>query len=122
MLFRSFLLNGPNTILSHNSMIYIIESQVDYILQALDAAAGGTIEATPEAQDAWVAHGAALAEGTLFDQADSWYIGANIPGKPRVFMPYLGGVDVYQSKCREVAENGYRSFALGASDPVAVTA
>lgn len=48
-----FLLNGPNTILSHNSMIYIIESQVDYILQALDAAAGGTIEATPEAQRAY---------------------------------------------------------------------
>ena len=46
--------------------------------------------------------------------ANSWYVGANMPGKPRVFMPYVGGVDAYQRTCREVVEAGYRGFAVDA--------
>ena len=58
-----------------------------------------------------MAHVAGIAEGTLFVQANSWYIGANVPGKPRVFMPYLGGVDSYQAKCCAVAQAGYSGFS-----------
>jgi cyclohexanone monooxygenase len=50
---------------------------------------------------------------TLFPRANSWYMGANVPGKPRVFLPYIGGVPVYRQRCAEVAANGYEGFALG---------
>ena len=49
---------------------------------------------------------------TLFPCANSWYVGANVPGKPRVFMPYIGGVGVYRQKCDAVAANSYEGFAL----------
>jgi cyclohexanone monooxygenase len=55
-----------------------------------------------------------VAYSTLFPKADSWYIGANIPGKPRVFTTYVGGVGPYGSKCDEVAAAGYPGFSLGA--------
>ena len=53
-----------------------------------------------------------LAGFTLFPQANSWYMGANVPGKPRVFMPYLGGVGPYRALCEDVAADGYRGFTL----------
>ena len=53
-----------------------------------------------------------MANGTLYPLANSWYVGANIPGKPRVFMPYVGGVTAYKQKCDEVAANGYEGFTL----------
>jgi cyclohexanone monooxygenase len=59
-----------------------------------------------------VAHVQAVAEGTLYPRANSWYLGANVPGKPRRFMPYLGGVGVYRAKCDEVAGAGYKGFDL----------
>ncbi|MFI7495312.1 hypothetical protein ACH9D2_11430 [Kocuria sp. M4R2S49] len=49
---------------------------------------------------------------TLFPQANSWYLGANVPGKPRVFMPYVGGVGVYRAKCEEVAARQYEGFSV----------
>ena len=58
------------------------------------------IEATPDAEDAWVEHVDEVAQATLFPRANSWYVGANIPGKPRVFMPYLGGVGAYRAQLR----------------------
>jgi cyclohexanone monooxygenase len=75
----------------------------------------GSIEATEAAQEAWVAHVNEVAEGTLFPLANSWYIGANVPGKPRVFMPYIGGFATYRQTCEEIAANDYEGFAL-ASD------
>jgi cyclohexanone monooxygenase len=68
------------------------------------------IEAEPEWQERWVAHVNKVAETTLFPQANSWYIGANIPGKPRVFMPYVGMN--YRGKVRAVVEQDYKGFAL----------
>ena len=66
-----------------------------------------TIEATREAEEAWVAHVNAVASLTLFTTGcNSWYLGANVPGKPRVFMPYLG-FPPYVEKCNEVAAQGY---------------
>jgi cyclohexanone monooxygenase len=69
------------------------------------------IEATGAAEEGWVAHVNAVANATLFPSCNSWYIGANVPGKPRVFMPYIG-VPPYVRKCDEVAANGYEGFAL----------
>jgi cyclohexanone monooxygenase len=59
-----------------------------------------------------------LADTTLFPQTDSWYMGANIPGKPRVFMPYVGGFDRYRKRCNEVAAKGYEGFTLSRHDTV----
>jgi cyclohexanone monooxygenase len=70
------------------------------------------IEPTLAAQDEWVAHVNEVAHQTLYPRASSWYMGANVPGKPRIFMPYVGGVGAYRAKCKEVAENGYDGFAL----------
>ncbi len=71
-----------------------------------------TIEATAEAEDAWVAHVNEVANATLYPLANSWYIGANIPGKPRIFMPYVGGVGAYRKNCDDVAARDYEGFKL----------
>jgi cyclohexanone monooxygenase len=72
------------------------------------------IEPTEEAEEAWVDHVRQVAELTLFPRANSWYVGANIPGKTRVFMPYVGGFAPYRQRCADVAANGYEGFALAA--------
>ena len=72
-----------------------------------------TAEANADAEAAWVSHVNEAAEPTMYLLANSWYLGANIPGKPRVFMPYAGGVGNYRKKCNEVAETGYEGFILG---------
>jgi cyclohexanone monooxygenase len=73
-----------------------------------------TMEAEHEAEDRWVAHVNAVAQTTLYPQANSWYMGANIPGKPQIFMPYIGGVGVYRQICDSVAAKGYEGFAMRA--------
>ena len=67
-----------------------------------------------DAEDNWVAHVNEVAHGTLYPQANSWYMGANIPGKPRIFMPYIGGVGAYRQICNDVAAKGYEGFAMPA--------
>jgi cyclohexanone monooxygenase len=62
-----------------------------------------------------VHHVGELAGRTLYPRAASWYVGANIPGKPRVFMPYVGGCGTYRRECEQVAERGYAGFILGAA-------
>jgi cyclohexanone monooxygenase len=71
------------------------------------------IEASAAAEDAWVGHNAEVAGNTLRSTCSSWYVGANVPGKPRVFMPYIGGFPAYVARCDEVAANGYEGFAVG---------
>ena len=66
----------------------------------------------PEAEAAWVEHVNELAKPTMFMHANSWYLGANIPGKPRVFMPYAGGMSTYRTRCDEVVANDYEGFVL----------
>ena len=73
-----------------------------------------TAEADPRAEEEWGAHVNEVANNTLFVYANSWYLGSNIPGKPRVFMPYAGGVGTYRKRCNEIAENRYEGFLLGA--------
>jgi len=73
-------------------------------------------EVEQAAEDAWVEHNNQVADATLYPQANSWYVGANIPGKPRVLMPYVGGFDRFKRRCDEVAASGYEGIRLtGAS-------
>ena len=94
-------------------MIFAIEQHVDWIVQCMsDLRARGVelIQAREDAQDQWVGHANAIAAGTVFLQANCWYVGANVPGKPRVFVPYAGGVVPYRQKCNEVVAKGYEGF------------
>ena len=112
-----FAITGPGSPSVLSNMIVSIEQHVDWIadcLAYLRANGCDTIEATALAQEAWVAHVNEVGHATLYPRAKSWYMGANIPGKPRIFMPYIGGVGVYREKCAEVAARGYEGFALGA--------
>ena len=120
-----FLITGPGSPSVLSNMIVSIEQHVDWITDCLVAMKSrdmATIETTPDAEIAWVAHGNVVAHKTLYPQANSWYMGANIPGKPRVFMPYIGGVDVYRDKCDEVAAQGYEGFRISQPAKVAQAA
>jgi cyclohexanone monooxygenase len=113
-----FTITGPGSPSVLSNMIVSIEQHVDWIadclayLRAHDRAA---IEATAAAEDAWGAHVNQMGHLTLYPLADSWYMGANIPGKPRIFMPYVGGVGAYRQTCDTVAAKGYEGFALTAA-------
>jgi cyclohexanone monooxygenase len=113
-----FMITGPQSPGVKSQMILSCEQHVDWIadcLQYLRARGFSRIEAEQDAEDAWVQHNNEIANRTLYPLAKSWYVGANIPGKPRVFMPYVGGVTAYKKRCDEVAANGYQGFCLGAS-------
>jgi cation diffusion facilitator CzcD-associated flavoprotein CzcO len=110
-----FTVTGPLSPSVLSNMVVSIEQHVEWITDCiayLRQNQYAEIEATAEAQDGWVQHVAEVGSFTLFPQADSWYMGANVPGKPRVFLPYIGGVGVFREKCDEVAANGYEGFAL----------
>ena len=109
-----FTITGPGSPSVLTNMLVSIEQHVNWIadcLAYLQAQGLATIEARREAQDAWVAHVNAVAERTVYPQANSWYIGANVPGKPRVFMPLIG-FPPYAEKCSAVAAEGYAGFVL----------
>jgi cyclohexanone monooxygenase len=111
-----FLVTGPGSPSVLSNMVVSIEQHVDWIAECiarLEARGVDTIEADAEAEEQWVAHVTELGNATLFPRAASWYMGANIPGKPRIFMPYVGGVATYRQKCAEVAASGYQGFRLG---------
>jgi cyclohexanone monooxygenase len=113
-----FLITGPGSPSVLSNMINSIEQHVEWVTDCIAhmRAEGFTrIAADAKAQEAWVAHVRLVADKTLFPRAASWYMGANIPGKPRVFMPYIGAG--YRKKCDEVAEAGYEGFALARSRP-----
>ncbi len=108
-----FLITGPGSPSVMSNMIISIEQHVDWIADCLDYQREhgyDLIEAQPQAEAEWVEHVNAVADMTLFPQANSWYMGANVPGKPRQFMPYIGGVGPYRQKCDEVAAAGYAGF------------
>jgi cyclohexanone monooxygenase len=91
------------------------ETQGDWIAQLLDHLRQrnyARVEATVAAEEAWRAQVLELADATLFPRADSWYLGANIPGKPREMLAFSGGLPAYLAKCRESAERGYEGFAI----------
>jgi cyclohexanone monooxygenase len=114
-----FIITGPGSPSVLSNMIVSIEQHVDWIAdcvtwmreRGLEA-----MEANKEAEDTWVAHVNEVAHGTLYPQANSWYMGANIPGKPRIFMPYIGGVGAYRQICNDVAAKGYEGFTMTAAE------
>ncbi|TMJ00048.1 MAG: NAD(P)/FAD-dependent oxidoreductase [Alphaproteobacteria bacterium] len=109
-----FTVTGPGSPSVLTNMLPTIEQHVDWIADCIGTMRKRNfrrIEATPEAETAWVAEVNRIADGTLFPTCNSWYLGANIPGKPRVFMPYIG-FPPYVEKCNEVAASGYSGFAL----------
>ncbi len=110
-----FVVTGPGSPGVKTQMIASIEQHVDWIADCLDhmqARGLDRIEASAQAEAEWVTHVNAVADSTLYPLANSWYVGANIPGKPRVFMPYVGGFDRYKRHCDAVAARGYEGFAL----------
>jgi len=112
-----FLVTGPGSPSVLCNMAVAIEQHVEWISRCigwLNERQAGGIEATTAAQDDWVAHVNEVAEGTVYPLANSWYLGANVPGKPRVFMPYIGGFPVYRDKCEEVAARGYEGCVVEA--------
>jgi cation diffusion facilitator CzcD-associated flavoprotein CzcO len=91
------------------------ELQGDWIARLLDHLCQRNytrVEATVSAEEMWRAQVLELADATLFPRADSWYLGANIPGKPREMLAFAGGLPAYMAKCRESAERGYEGFAI----------
>ncbi len=105
---------GPGCPAAFTNVMLAIEQHVTWIAQCIADVRGRgrrTIEATPAAEAAWVNHVNAVAHATLFVSCNSWYLGANIPGKPRMFMPLLG-FPPYADQCAEVARNGYEGFVL----------
>ena len=120
-----FMVTGPGSPSVLSNMMVSIEQDVDWITRCLSyLRANGVkrIEATQQAQDDWVLHGIEVANKTLYPKAASWYMGANIEGKPRVFMPYIGGVKTYRETCTRIAAEGYRGFRLGGTNAAAQAA
>jgi len=111
-----FVITGPGSPSVLTNMPLAIEQHVEWIADCIAFLGehGLTrVEATEEAEGMWVDHVRQVAESTLFMRADSWYVGANIPGKKRVFMPYVGGFAPYRQRCEQVAANGYEGFTFG---------
>ena len=110
-----FTITGPGSPSVLSNMAVSIEQHVDWVADCLDdlrSRGFQTIEPTPLAESGWNQHvddGAAI---TLYPTANSWYMGANVPGKPRAFLPYVAGVDVYRAACDEVVARGYLGFSL----------
>ncbi|MFD6859216.1 flavin-containing monooxygenase [Rhodococcus sp. NPDC060090] len=114
-----FLITGPQSPSVLYNMPLAIEDHVDFAAASIEYLRGrdlDTIEPVADAENAWVEHCAELANSTLMPNTDSWYMGANIPGKPRVCLVYLGGAPTYRAKCAEVIERGYEGFTLVGAD------
>jgi cation diffusion facilitator CzcD-associated flavoprotein CzcO len=118
-----FMITGPGSPSVLSNMPVSIEQHVEWIADCLgymQSRGLNQIEPLRDAEEAWDAHVAETAAATLFPRADSWYMGANIPGKPRVFFPYAGGVGPYRQRCAEIAANSYEGFVLSRHrEPVA---
>jgi cyclohexanone monooxygenase len=109
-----FIITGPGSPSVLTNMVVSIEHHVDWITDCLEHIRANDvdrIEATAEAAQEWVAYVNSVADLTLFPTCNSWYLGANVPGKTRVFMP-LPGFPPYAEQCASVVADGYRGFAL----------
>jgi len=113
-----FTVTGPGSPSVLCNMPVAIEQHVEWITDCIEHLTKNdlkTIEATEEAMTEWVGQVNAAANATLMPQANhSWYLGANVPGKPRVFMPYAGGMYRFTEICNDIASNDYQGFTLSA--------
>lgn len=108
-----FMITGPGSPSVLSNMMVSIEQHVDFVMSCLEFMVDHQhqrVEPDPESQSGWMAHVQEVANSTLFPQGGSWYLGANVPGKPRVFMPYAAGVGPYRLACDAVAEADFRGF------------
>jgi len=108
-----FTITGPGSPSVLSNMIVSIEQHVEWISDCIKYMNKNNlkqIEAELEAENQWVDHVNEVASKSLRSTCNSWYIGANVPGKPRVFMPYIGGVPTYKKICDEIVDNGYQGF------------
>ena len=113
-----FLITGPGSPSVLTNVVMAIEQHVEWIANCLGHMGERRLaiaEPTPLAEENWVAHVNEVASKTLFTGTQSWYMGANIPGKPRVFLPYIGGLGTYTTICDEVVADGYRGFSFTAA-------
>jgi cyclohexanone monooxygenase len=116
-----FLITGPGSPSVLCNMVVSIEQHVELMRDLMDEAertGAPLVEADPEAERRWAAHVAEIAAGTLLMEGNSWYLGANVPGKPRMFMPYAAGMASFVAECRGIADAGWTGFRFGA--PVGV--
>jgi cyclohexanone monooxygenase len=112
-----FTITGPNSPSVLTNVIMAIEQHVEWIggcLQHMQSSGARVVACTEEAESGWMQHAQEVASKTLFKTASSWYTGSNIPGKARVFLPYIGGLGNYTLICNEVAADGYRGFVFSA--------
>ena len=110
-----FTITGPGSPSVLASMIQAIEQHVDWMADCiahLRDVGAATIEPVQNDEDEWDAHVNEVSKVSLRSTCSSWYVGANIPGRPRVFMPYIGGFPVYVQKCNEVMSNGFEGFVI----------
>lgn len=110
-----FTVTGPSSPSVLGNMIPCVEQHVDWIAACLGHMRGyglDRIDADPHAQDAWAVEVQTVADQTLYPRAKSWYLGDNVPGKPRVFLAFVGGLATYADRCAAVARAGYAGFHL----------
>ena len=108
-----FTITGPSSPSVLSNMLVSIEQHVDWVSDCIgwmNENGKTAIEPSDAAERDWAEHTAHLAGMTLFPQADSWYMGANVPGKPRMFLAYVGGVGAYRLICDQIAATGYHGF------------
>ena len=108
-----FMITGPGSPSVLSNMLVSIEQHVDFVMDCLahmETGQHNRVNASEAAEEEWVKHVGEIANATLFPEGGSWYLGANVPGKPRVFMPYPGGVGPYREHCERVAADGYTGF------------
>ena len=108
-----FTITGPGSPSVLTNVVAAIEQHVEWLanlIEHMDRQGLETAEADAAAEQAWVRHVYDLAAPTLMMNANSWYLGANVPGKPRVFMPYVGGLDTYRDQAESIAQDGYPGF------------
>ncbi|MBB5411282.1 cyclohexanone monooxygenase [Paraburkholderia sp. HC6.4b] len=110
-----FIIAGPGSPSVLSNVVHSIEEHVDWVTRLIQHAREtkrAYVACDLEAENEWVHHVNEVADRTLYPRGNSWYVGANIPGKPRIFMPYVGGVPAYRKILNEVADAGYRGFVL----------
>ena len=108
-----FTVNGPSSPSVLANMLQTIEHHVDWITECIahmEKHGLARVDADEAAQVAWAHEVADMAEKTLYTKANSWYMGANVPGKPRVFLMYIGGLDRYVERCDQIVGAGYAGF------------
>lgn len=110
-----FTITGPGSPSVLSNMTVSIEQHVDWVADAIETMRTQgvtTMEARVDAEQEWTRHVGEVGDMTLYPKVDSWYVGSNVPGKPRVMYAYIGGVGAFREKCDQVAADGYEGFTL----------